>query len=420
MDAVLEMRSKTENVFSSAAGKPNQNIKQEGKESSPLADNTVDFVVDTLSRTTTLLDITDSVSSKSDPSHTRTLTEMPLDVMPEISKFLPLSALAAWSLTSKTMHSVIGTEPWAELKKPENEYELWEFLELLEKDYPNLRVCYVCDILHKRSPLKESLGYIYVPIRQDSYCVNKSGEVFLGPSISFTFQEVQLAMRSYRLSSPGHGFPLDSLARSYRAGTEQDPLTERVIVRPRISVDGELLIERKQIFSIKTTGMLQHNYENGQITVSLPFDTDLLNLSPCKHPEPFLSQQPAVVSRIICLMYHRASLKNDSSCRVCQPVQYQCRACQTYWDVDPFLTWQGRKRTMVSITTWRNLGECKNPYDWRWRRHIEGSRWLQDAPQQPPVEITRRLDTYLFYGPSAKDQWEEAGDNGVREMRRYF
>lgn len=424
MDAVLEMLSKTENMFLSDADKLNQNIK-EGEKDSPLDSNTntIDLAGknDSLSRTTTLHDSPDSTSpsSKSNPSQILFLTNMPVDFIFEMSKSLPLSSLVALSLTSKTMLSLIGSEVWEELRKPKNESQLWEFLALLDKDLPNHRVCYVCDTLHKRLPLNEASRYLYVPMHQFTNCSVRSGEILLWPHV-FTFQQVQLVMRSYRFSSPEHGFPLGSLARSYRARNEHNHITEHVIVRPRISVDDELLIERKHIFSIKTTGKLQHNYENGRITVSLPFDLELLDLSPCKHREAFLSQQPAVVSTIICVMYHRASLKDESQCRVCQPIRHHCRACQTYWEVDPLRTWQWRNRTMVTITTWRNLGECKNPYDWRWRRHLESSRWPQDAPREPPVAVSRQMGTYLFYGPSVKDQWEKAGDNGVRELRRYI
>jgi hypothetical protein len=265
---------------------------------------------------------------------------LPPELIHLVAKYLPPSAVAAFSLTSKTAQFLVGEQFLESL----NYGDRLALLELLQSDMPNHLLCYQCSTFHHKASIKDGM-------HRD--CGTRNGYILWGETV-LLFTDAQQVMNSHlygrsHVLSPGVVFCQDHTSGSKSILKE--------ITELRVSGDDVLL--RRQIHAGGRWGALGKRRVKGR-----PFRL-------CSH----------------------ISYAEEFNPTPGEWVYLICPTCETeieaIWSV-------GEHQDYLSLYMWSSLGRCRNPYETQWCLSTNGSR----GPSQPLRRTFRNGEVMLRFHSS--------------------
>lgn len=354
-----------------------------------------------------------------------TLGDLPLELVREISTYLPAYSVAALSLTCKDLYNdetlrqswtqkfyqaekekgyscFFGTKLW--LPHFRN-IDLLLLLRLLERDLPYMSVCGNCERLHtiRKIPLHMS--------RNDCECwspYSKAPDLGMWLhwedwDFNLSFEHVQDFMRHHILG-PGFGSSTKrcSLVRnwhSHRFSTKYHAVwMRRLELRPTI-INDCLMITTSQHIMVSDQ-YLQSLTNNGEDCIHI-----VANLASCSFKicqcyrsgkTVFLKRE---IKRQLRQLWQDASKADLSTSLVLQ--LSRCSTCLTEFDFSLLRHKKGLYELVLN--TWTNLGSCSSTYDPSWVLAISYSEYHYSSET---IEELRRLAVLHIKYPSEHLQLE--------------
>ena len=291
---------------------------------------------------------------------------IPLELIKYIASFLPPESAAAFSISSLTIYSILGTQYLTALENGEK-HDRYNFLKLIEPRFPMHIVCYYCKKLHA---MKKAHGYIYHKGRS-SWDLDRSVPCWEAQLKSdtaskihedFAFTVFFMAMKAYR-----RGLDYSTLLGqlSYKTRTRSDyGFNKQSTALARI-VDGSLLIRHQTIFMIPTARR-----------TFIPRD---LHLQICPHVYLYSSRGRDEYMENI-----RAGWWLSQSDLQARDGISKCHRCLTDFRID-FKSF-GEQGNTLFVTKWQDLGQGRSPLDQKFQSHIECWHKELNKPQWCRVE----------------------------------
>ena len=311
------------------------------------------------------------------------LCDLPVEILQHITSFLPISSAASLARSNKKICRVIGTQYWQILKDSRQancEDEMFQFLSLLEQDYPQYLVCYRCNALHLRSPLDLPPTRFARRRRHNPRdCELQDGEVVLNDyAITMDYRHLQLAMKSHR-NAANFGPMSDALSHSF---------IDHVRSMFSVSISQRALVVADELF-IEQRWTLEQNRASD---ILQDLDYSLLHI--CCH---VLSFRDAPLAELLaCKLGH----PDQSACPRCSGgMLSNCQYCPT--DID-LRVWSTNNVTTVKVIAWRNLGSFRTPMDPKWlvQRQIPSDTTLPKDWRRPfdyeAGSVRRAFETQLL------------------------
>lgn len=366
----------------------------------------------------------DSVSASMIPQNNSFLCQLPVDVLHYLAKRLPASSAALLALTCKQLLTVIGKQYW-EFRCNGTRYRHSEtcqknvFLASMDRHFPNHRRCIWCRTMHRRIRSHE-LQNACIERLNSRLCHHVDGHVVLCSDFILSWEQLHLATRGHRLG-PAHGISLDVLTHSCTHTEDEYEYFRAVNIRPRISADGELLVETEHILLIgayKTRRLLESDL-NRLKRLKAPFVAHILEwtnrftdhgLKPCQHIDDHPILLRSLADLLKCKLSHCAGPNRKDTCDVCGEegkLHRNCCDCHTEWEVNMQESDEFEGGLKLVFKTWKNLGPGTHPREGKWQRHRPDTRWY--APVMPMTQAEHEEIQHHQSEPSPQWLYKESG-----------
>lgn len=271
---------------------------------------------------------------------------LPPEIILIIATYLPKVSLLSFSLTCRTFHNLCFPE------SPNlNPTETQELLLLIEKDVAHLYFCHICVKLHRWTTCW--LKYVFLGGKESlSYEGRCQFQLSICSPITccIPYHRARLAMNRH-LYGTAHGIPSSDVVSQYPDTDAWLGVKFRATWHARI-VDDQLLVS--SVITISSPS------GNGHVTRKY---VDQNRHYICPHLFTHISGERGPIMRLPELA------KNCSGPNYFEPCGQSvrsCLACRTDYCIDIF--WGGRKKGWaINLTTYRQLGACRSPWDWDWR-----------------------------------------------------
>ena len=269
---------------------------------------------------------------------------LPLEILQLVAGFLAPDSAACFALCSKSLLWAIGNQSWYELQTKDQKEARLKFLVLLQRDLRELLLCYHCEKLY-HSNLKQSSNTLWFS-QNEHPCTYADGFLFFFPGFGFRFQYAQMLMKLYRSGATEH-MSLESLSHAVSYKDVHNFLQRHVSCR--IANDNLLVRQEWRI-------LLRHGDDSERISTVCQ--------QVCPHWKSILDYNH-LAKRVHCQMSHGLG----QSCSECTGL-VQCQFCSTEFIVASLDSNWSPGGQAIYITSWKNLGSCKTPFDSRWRDHL--------------------------------------------------
>lgn len=304
---------------------------------------------------------------------------MPTEIILEVASYLDAVSSTSLALTCRRLYTVSFPK---RLVFQGSEKEL--LLLLLERDLPSFYFCQFCVKLHdwhwqwKLTPW---------PFGSFGLC---------GPEMSRQLVDLEPHFIAYPFAR--------LVVNRHLYGSEHGPDLHHL----NCQTERELI----------ENGTVQHTSRNARIVESQLLIYTSMSLSHCRGDSQLLRQYLNDWRPIVCVHLYlgRPSTLIHGSVQLpelvheegassiftpCHNAQGSCVFCLTDYIIE--VTWQGeRTGYKISLTTYRQLGDCRSPLDWGWRTMAD--RYIGDLP----LRSTRYGTGYV------RDQWNRIGE--IKDM----
>ena len=309
------------------------------------------------------------------PSTIRTGPEMPTSIfnLPSellqiITEFLPIPSKAAFALCSRYVRKAIGTQ--YELK-PESSWQRQptlrgEFLLLLERDLLDYIYCYECDILHGVDEYPSirggrDSGCPKYAARVPRYCIRKEAIFVKNWRDGCVFprqnnvSHIRMAMKCHHLGLDCgvHLKHLTGTVTSSKGSFKEQWITETRIV-------ANCLIVRTQHWLLLPPTIVK-DQARCETTSFQRFSQPNLEFL-CRH---YLSPGNSFLLQII----QHYPLKDKGHYGTCSGLERD-RFCPLPTEFQVNSRDLGTKGFAIVTTTWRDFGNCKDPFNRKWQAYL--------------------------------------------------
>ncbi|TVY73398.1 hypothetical protein LSUE1_G009193 [Lachnellula suecica] len=312
----------------------------------------------------------------------RRVASLPRGIWERIGNHMSPAGKASLAFASKTLHRLLGPDPWFALDHPENLNYKTEFLQLLDGQLSDHLMCYRCLIYHRRiqkgqERLKATAttNPLFVcPLASEPSELPLRMRLASGHFLPFAF--VQLVTRAHRYG-PDYGISADSLGRRWkdrdsewshqsRYYLEKGRLLLRVVsksfAQPALPLSGlrHLLYSREDYFPYFSACA---HWRDGEL-----MDICKCALGHIPKPRETISQQLRNGPQIQRSLQHVNPIV--SLCGKCRPMR-RCPVCPTEYLVgikfdedknDPVT----RFKQAIVVTRWSDLGDGRTPLSGEW------------------------------------------------------
>jgi hypothetical protein len=311
---------------------------------------------------------------------------LPAEVLESITHFLPTSSAALFILSSRIVMLKLGIRtfkaineevlpqviiPWDphSARDQQNLMRRWTkaqkereiFLQLYDKDRPNSIYCHYCRAIH--NPSKTFLDSARFACLAPVFSLWDTP--FLPDNIDFT--KLQYIMKRHRLGLETTTQLSELSKTKTKDASKGHKYTRQVSTLARIR-HNKLLLRTQDWFVMASNPELQ-----------LPV---WCTIELCPHWQiyPSYSWPPDKLRLMIdCKLSHG----NQSGCDLCSTL-IKCKRCDTEFQLDTRKF--GDKRLALILTSWKDLGNCENPFDphcnWDRHRHFGPRRYRQVASRE--------------------------------------
>lgn len=292
-----------------------------------------------------------------------------------ITSYLNNSSTISLALTCRTLHSLcFPGNPLLDMAEKE------ELLLLLEKNVATLYFCHHCVKLHHwHRRWSRSISPWY---EEHMSCKrSRNNRLFLLGTFHIPYYYARLVMDRH-FYGPAHGPPPQKLKERAHSYYYSDGVVNSVSQHARI-VDDRLLV----------LSVMSMSHSRGNST-SLRSHIDSMGHSVCEHlvlgegcPDYAPMQLPELIK----------DKTTPNPFIPCDQAFGSCTFCLTDYSVD--ISWQGeRKGHVIEVFIYRQLGDCRSPFDWSW--HTMSTLQTKEEP---------RTAYPLEYRPGyVRDQWNKA------------
>jgi hypothetical protein len=286
---------------------------------------------------------------------------LPPEIFLMIATHLPNPSIISLALTCRTLYGLCFPQC------PNlNEAEKEELLLFLEKDIATLYFCHLRAKLHRWS---KSWGrYINGPVNDDlpckrlfvRYCFDWLNFCY------FPYHHARLVMNRHFYGA-AHGLPLQRCEGRQWLQHPFSRVTDYVSLRARI-VDDKLLFR-----SVRNLSHSRGNFK------ALRSYIDSTSCHVCEHLSPERGRPD--IGRLQLPEMAMDNLTSDHPTPHNDSVR-SCPICLTDYCIS---IWQDRKGCFIKIFTYRQLGDCRSPFDWNWRI-MRGLQLEFEKPRERTLE----------------------------------
>jgi hypothetical protein len=270
---------------------------------------------------------------------------LPPEIILMVTTNLTNPSVISLALTCRTLYSICFPQR-PHLNTAENE----ELLLLLEKDMATLYFCHYCAKLHRwHTRWGKS---IYPWVEEDLPCKQhlQRNPVFLPPRCYIPYHHARLVMNRH-FYGPSHGLPLHRLEKRVCLHLPLSRVTDSESLHARIVDDKLLLLSVKTMSHPRGDSKALRNYVDSRMRPAcnhLTLSKGRPNNAPVQLPE--LVKNKTTPARFA---------PCDQSFR-------SCAFCLTDYCID--ISWRGTKKGyIIKAYVYRQLGDCRSPFDWSWR-----------------------------------------------------
>jgi hypothetical protein len=304
---------------------------------------------------------------------------LPTEIILEVASYLDAVSSTSLALTCRRLYTVCFPK---RLVMQGSEKEL--LLLLLERDLPSFYFCYFCVKLHDWHGRWDITPW---PSGRFRLCGPEMGRHIVDLEPHFIAYPFARLVVNRHLYGPEHGPDLHHLNCQTKSKSEENGTVKHTPRSARI-VGGQLLIY--------TTMSLSHCRGDSQLLRQY-----LNSWRPivCVHLQ--LGRPNTLIHGSVQLpeLVHEEGA--SSRFTLCYNAQGSCVFCLTDYIIE--VTWQDeRTGYKISLTTYRQLGDCRSPLDWGWR--TMAGRYIGDLP----LRSTRYGTGYV------RDQWNRI--DGIKDM----
>ncbi len=286
---------------------------------------------------------------------------LPIELLQQISRELPLVDLVAFTLAHKTIIDIVGRDPWRLLAKDPSETR--SFLALLGRDPPIRWVCH-CQLLLRRK------GDLRVKGSRNPRCQCEVDRISYVLQVHVTWPMINLVMKQHLLGE-GHGLPVSALsyAESHYASKRNRSSCDYQFTMQAKIVAGEVLVRTTYQFA-------------------RPSGDDIHLFTPCAHLNFYADcfRSPTILAHgtllPACGLIHKKTW--GSQCSASYVDMRRCIYCATEYDisVDP-----EESGANIRIQVWQNLGSGYSPAEPKWAYATQLSHQPVEPDNKEPLEF---------------------------------
>ncbi|OCL07023.1 hypothetical protein AOQ84DRAFT_295909, partial [Glonium stellatum] len=288
---------------------------------------------------------------------------IPLEIIQEITSYLPRESAAAFCLSSRYICYAVGTDHlYKLLKRARGKYERRANTVILEKAFPSHWFCAWCDKFHSHNRLGGPKRFKRETKRK---CAEFNSYLHYEHQYVLAYHHIRLAMNQHLLGLD-YGIPLDDFAfdSTDTVKISKKNCSMQLRVEARIISNHFLLNARCSV--LITTGMRGHPDFAAQIVGAMP----QLVVGHRGSSNGHLDLRETIESTL-----KQGHCKSKLCyCGQCSTDYDSAVSCSVLNDSDIF---------KLSVEVWRNLGDGRTPFETLWRAHGEkGNRhgdYISDA-----------------------------------------
>ncbi|PVI00786.1 hypothetical protein DM02DRAFT_655157 [Periconia macrospinosa] len=275
-----------------------------------------------------------------------------------------------------------------------NRFDKERLLVCLEKDFPGLYFCHSCVKLH--SWHSEMRTWKFYPRRRSS-CPEEGwhlGLVCLTSRNIYSYHEMRLFMNRH-FYGPDHGPPLRMPPPNYTT-IGWSPRYFGALCKKEETFTYRILDDRLMTFTTITYSSLRGDARALELYIDKTGPELCNHLQIGREGGRFILQLHELVKRSSGNPY-------PGLLTPCQKSFRSCYCCMTDYSID--ITWvKGQASYVVSVSAWRDFGNFRSPWDWRWRNDA----WRRSL-------ISGRLFPTSSQGPgSVRKKWNLS--NGIYDV----
>lgn len=301
---------------------------------------------------------------------------LPPEIILMIATYLTKPSVISLALTCRTLRSLCFPR-----RSRLNTAEKEELLLLLEKDIATLYFCHYCVKLHR---WHTRWGKSISPwVEEDLPCKQHllRNSLCLPLTCYIPYHHARLVMNRH-FYGPTHGLPLHKFEKRVWLHCRSSRVTDSESLSARI-VDDKLLV-----LSVKT---MSHSRGDSK---TLRDYVDSLGHTACRHLTLDKGSPHYAPVQLPELAKDKTAPGHFAPC---DQSFGSCTFCLTDYCID--ISWRGRRKGyIIKVSVYRQLGDCRSPFDWSWRSM---------ATLQPVDEP--RTAYPLEYRPGIiRDRWNKA------------
>ena len=301
---------------------------------------------------------------------------LPPEIILMVAAYLTNPSVISLALTCRTLHSLcFPRSPCL------NTAEKEQLLLLMEKDIASLYFCHYCTKLHRWHTC--SCRYTSTCIMEDLPCKPHLLHNFSDFPLTcyIPYPHARLVMNRH-FYGPTHGLALHKLENRVWRNCPVSRVTNSETLYARI-VDDKLLV-----LSVKT---MHHSRGDSKALRSY---VDFWGHRTCNHMELAKGLPGGPLVQLPELNIDKTTSGHFTPC---EQSFGSCAICPTDYCID--ISWRGkRKGYFIRVSVYRQLGECRSPFDWNW--HTMTTLATVEEPRKAyPLE----------YRPGiVRDRWNKA------------
>ncbi|ORY16738.1 hypothetical protein BCR34DRAFT_506712 [Clohesyomyces aquaticus] len=298
----------------------------------------------------------DSAVSLSTAQNQNTIHKLPVEVIQQIASYLEPSNAAAFCLSTRFICYAVGTQQLHNfLSGPTSKIDRRKNIEVLERAFSSHWYCAWCDRFHRHDPAH---GPRNLPSQSIRDCDECSSYLHAGTDYILTYKHARLALNR-NLWGPDYGIPLEDFTFEKESTTKA--FGSKVNVPTQFSVSAKIVSSRLLLHSAFTIvippSALQGKNFYAKLQKALPQIVYGHRNDRAGHSGLFASINHAIGNNSKYTVQLCSTCATDYLVRVHSP------------NTDTFQTVP--EAILLSIQAWRDLGDCRSPFDACWRAHGE-------------------------------------------------
>lgn len=320
---------------------------------------------------------------------------LPPELLLIILEELPLYSYVSLALTCRPFHQVLG--PTYPQLRTNGDRE--DFLQILERDLPGWHFCFGCVQLHRwkpsRPPFTERWPKVCAEFVFRNPLLGIQHDEFIG------YSDARLVMRRHRhgveYGIPAQKLDLDfSIRKKWRTGVRTELTREARII------NGELYL--------RTVGEFWHPHGD---TLGLRRHLEANKI--CNH----ICMRPGNGEYSPLFKVPEVMAPNSASeLMSCDSASASCPWCMTDYTIS--VTWAKRgalQGWVVDLVIYYLLGDCRSPFEWKWRSICERSCLNEPRYLKHPPGVVKRQ----WHGSEARTDEELAqGEEGTGLREKFI